>query len=335
MMMDVKEWPAGDQKWATQYRLAMKGRSVPSSSLSEREQELLDAILESGVPAGELFGDARNLAIEDAGELATADEMVRTSVGGGLKPALQEIAGTWVGIGVAAVVVMVIRGGWLVEVDVAIVLVAVSVAAAFLGWGVVRALFAAGRSGSAAGALIAVGLVIGAGIASAANLGPGHIAASEVPVLLLALVILCPGVAVLVAVSRMSQQELRETWDDREWFRRFRGGLRARLMSSVTARDHVAEVEQALGWAGTTAYTEFGHPLSFARELAAVDHVARARQWWAVTAATTGGPLLIAMLILTNQSWGVLTVPIALGVTLFAVLALSAGWNDRPRRQSR
>jgi hypothetical protein len=229
---------------------------------------------------------------------------------------------------------MVIREGWFVDLDVAHVLLAVSVAAAFLGWRVVHALFAAGRAGSAAGALIAVGLVIGAGIASAVNLGPGHIAASEVPVLLLALVILGPGVIVLVVLSRMSQQELRETWDDSDWFRRFRGGLRARLMPSATARDHVAEVEQALGWSGTTAYTEFGHPLSFARELAAADRVAVARQWWAVTMATTGGPLLIAVLILINQSWGMLTVPIAIGFVLSAVVALSAGWNGRPRRLS-
>lgn len=333
--MDVKVWPIGDRKWATQYRAAMKGRSVPAPSLSEREQELLDAIHESGLPAAELFGDARNLAVEDAGELATPDERVRTSVGGGLKPALREIAGTWVGIGAVAVLIMIMRQGWLVDLDVAHVLVAVSVAAAFLGWRVVHALFAAGRAGSAAGALIAVGLGIGAGIASAANLGPGHIAAREVPVLLLALVILSPGVAVLVVVHRMSQQELRETWDDRDWLRRFRGGLRARLMPSATARDHIAEVEQALSSAGTTAYTEFGHPLSFARELAAVDRVARARQWWAATTATTGGPLLVAVLILTNQSWGMLTVPIAIGFVLVAVLGLSAGWNDRPRRLSR
>lgn len=333
--MDVREWPEDDQKWASQYRLTMKGKSVPVPSLSGRERELLDAIHESGIAAAALFGDARALAIEDAGELATTDEMVRTSVGGGLKSALREIAGTWVGIGVGVVLIMVVREGWLVDLDVAQVLVAVSVAAAFLGWRVGRALFASGRAGSTVGALIAIGLLVGAGIASAVNVGPGHIAASGVPVLLLALVILGPGVVVLTVLSRMSQQELRETWDDRDWFRRFRGGLRARLMDSATARDHVAEVEQALRWAGTTAYAEFGHPLSFARELAAVDRVALARQWWAVTTATTGGPLLIAVLILTNRSWGILTVPIAIGFVLFAVLALGSGWNNRPGRLPR
>lgn len=333
--MGIEKWPAGDQEWATRYRLAMKGKPVPSLSLQEREQELLNATHESGMPAAELFGDARTLATEDAAELATVDEMVRTSLGGGLKPALREIAGTSVGIGVVAVLIMVMRHGWFVDLDVAHVLIAASVAAALLGWKIGRALFAGGRAGSAVGALIAVGTVSAAGIASAANLGPGHIAAGDVPVLLLALVMLGPGIVVLVVLGRMPQQALRETWDDSAWLRRFRGGLRSRLMPSVIARAHVAEVEQALAWTGATAYAEFGHPLSFARELSAADRVTRARQWWAVTTATTGGPLVIAALILTNQSWGMLTFPIAVGFALSAVVALSVGWSDRPRRVMR
>ena len=87
------------------------------------------------MPAAELFGDARTLATEDAAELATVDEMVRTSLGGGLKPALREIAGTWVGIGAVAVLIMVLRHGWSVDLDVAHVLVAASVAAALPGLG--------------------------------------------------------------------------------------------------------------------------------------------------------------------------------------------------------
>lgn len=333
--MDIKEWPASDQGWVVRYRLAMTNKHVPASSLVEREQELLGAIREAGVPAAELFGDAKTLATEDAAGLATTDEMVRTSLGGGLKPALREIAGTWVGIGAVAVLILFLRHGWSVDLEVSYVLVAASVAAAFLGWEVGRALFTAGRSGSAIGALIAVGTVVVAGIASATNLGPGHIAASDVPVLLLAPVILGPGIVVLLVLSRMPQHDLRSTWDDGAWLRRFRGGLRSRLMPSDTARDHVAEVEQALEWAGTTAYTEFGHPLSFARELAAADRATRARQWWAVTTVSTGAPLLMAALILTNQSWGILTVPIAVGFALSAVVAFSVGRSDRPRMMER
>jgi hypothetical protein len=333
--VDVKEWPAGDQGWVTRYRLAMKGKHVPAFSLLEREQELLAAIREAEAPAVQLFGDAKTLATEDAAELATADEAVRTSLGGGLRPALREVAGTWVGIGAVAVLLMVMRHGWSVDLDTSHVLVAASVAIAFLGWKVGHALFAAGRSGSAVGALIAVGTVIVAGIASAAHLGPGHIAASDVPVFLLAPVMLGPGIVVLIVLTQLPQQALRETWDDGQWLRSFRGGLRSRLMPSATARGHVAEIEQALKWAGTTAYTEFGHPLSFARELAAADRVTRARQWWAVTTATTGGPLLMAVLILTNQSWGILTVPIAVAFVLTAAVALSVGWGDRPRMMKR
>lgn len=333
--MDIDEWPASDQAWARRYRLAMTGKHVPALSLVEREQDLLDAIREAGMPAAELFGDAKTLATEDAAELVTMDEMVRTSMGGGPKPALREIAGTWVGIGAVAVLIMVLRDGWIVDLDVSHVLVAASVAVAFLGWNVGLALFTAGRSGSAIGALIAVGTVVVAGIASAANLGPGHMAATDVPVLLLAPVMLGPGIVVLLVLSRMPQHDLRSTWDDGAWLRRFRGGLRSRLMPPKTARGHVAEVEQALEWAGTTAYTEFGHPLSFARELAAADRATRARQRWAVTTVSTGGPLLIAALILTNQSWGMLTVPVAVGFVLSAVIAFSVGWNDQPQMMKR
>ncbi len=75
-------------------------------------------------------------------------------------------------------------------------------------------------------------------------------------------------------------------------------------MPSVTARGHVAEIEQALERVGNSAYAEFGHPLSFARELAAADRATRAWQWWAVTTSSTVVPLLLAGLMLTNQSWG-------------------------------
>ena len=103
--MDIDEWPASDQAWARRYRLAMTGKHVPALSLVEREQDLLDAIREAGMPAAELFGDAKTLATEDAAELVTMDEMVRASMGGGPKPALREIAGTWVGIGAVAVLI--------------------------------------------------------------------------------------------------------------------------------------------------------------------------------------------------------------------------------------
>lgn len=193
-----------------------------------------------------------------------------------------------------------------------------------------RALFAAGRSASAVGVLVAAGAVALAGIASAASLGSGHIAASDVPAPLLALGMLAPGVVALVAASRMPQQALREGWDDTAWLRRFRGGLRARLMPAEAARGHVAEIEQALVTGETSAYAEFGHPLALARDLAAADRAARARRWWVSTVAGTGVPLAIAALVLANQSWGALTIPVAVAVLLAAAGALAVGWDRRP-----
>lgn len=330
-IVNVKTWPVGDQKWVERYRLSMSGKHVPSPTLEERERELLEAVREAAVPAAELFGNADVLAAEDASELATADEAVRTSLGGGLRPALWEVGNTLVGIGTVAVLLMVIRHGWSVDIDTAHALVAASVLVVFVGWVVVRALFSAGRSVLAAGALASAGAIAIAGITAAANLGSGHIAASNVPVPLLTLALLAPGVVALVVAGRMPQQALRDSWDDAKWLRRFRGGLRARLMSAGTARGHVAEIEQALG-AGETmsAYEEFGHPLALAREVAAADHVARARRWWASIIAGTGGPLVIAALVLANQSWGALTIPVAVALAAVAVGALGVGWGRRP-----
>lgn len=326
----VKAWPVGDQKWVARYRTSMSGKRVPAFSLDERERELLAAVREAEVPAVALFGDADALAAEDAAELATADEAVRTSLGGGLRPALWEVGGTLVGIGAVVVILMIIRHGWSVDMDTAPALVGASMLVVFVGWVVGRALFSAGRSASAVGALVAAVAVALAGIASAANLGSGHIAASDVPVPLLAPAMLAPGVIALVVASRMPQQALRDSWDDTEWLRRFRGGLRARLTPAAAARGHVAEITHALGSGGTSAYAEFGHPLTLARELAAADQVARARRWWVSTIAGTGTPLVPAALVVSSQSWGTLSIPVAVALVLAAAVVLGVRWDDRP-----
>lgn len=329
-MVGARVWPVGDQEWIARYRMSMAGKHVPALSLEERERELLDAVREIKAPAAELFGDAEELASEDAAELTTVDEAVRTSLGGGLRPALREVGGMLVGIGAVAALLLIIRSGWSVDIDTALTLVAASVLVVFVGWVVGRALFSAGRSASAVGALGVAGALAVAGIASAADLGSGNIAASDVPVPLLALGMLAPGVATLVVASRMPQQVLCESWDDLEWLRRFRGGLRARLMPAATARGHVAEIEQTLAAGGTSAYSEFGHPLALAREVAAADRAARARLWAVSTIAAAGAPLGIAVLVLANQSWGTLTVPVTVALVLVGAITLVFGWRGRP-----
>ena len=328
--MGVDQWSVQDQGWATRYRTVMTAKHVPASSLQEREHELLDAVRATRTPAAELFDDATALATEDAAELATAEEEVRTSLGAGLRPVLREIGGRLVGIGAVAVLLMVLRSGWSIDVDIAHALVAASVLLAFIGWVVLRALFTAGRPGSTISVSVLLGAVVVAGIAFAANLGSGHYAARDVPVPLLAAAMLAPGVALLVVSQRMPQQVLRHQWSDEQWMRRFTGALRARLMPSRTTRDHVTEIKHALELAGTTAYTEFGHPLVLARDLAAANRVARTRRWWLLTLTGTLTPLVIAVLIVTNHSWGALTIPVALAFVLSAAVVLGASWGDRP-----
>lgn len=329
-MADMKTWPARDQKWVAHYRTSMAGKHVPAVALEEREQELLDAVCEAELPAAELFGDADRLAAEDVAELATVGEAVRTSEGGGLRPALWEVGGTLVGIGVVSVLLIVLRSGWSVDVNIAHILVGASVAVVFVGWVAGRALFSAGRSVAMTGALVTAAAVALAGIASAATLGDGYIAASDVPVPLLGLGLLAPGVVALVVASRMPQQTLRESWDDADWLSRFRGGLRARLVPAATARGHVAEIKQAMGARGESAYAEFGHPLVLARELAEADRTARSRRWWLSTIAGTGTPLLIAALVFAMESWGTLTIPMVIILLLGSLVTPIVGWGDRP-----
>lgn len=333
--MDLKAWPLGDREWVARYRLSMAGQHVPAAALEDRERELLESVRAAGLPAAELFGDAGVLAEEDVAELATVDEAMRMSEGGGLGPVLREVGGTLVGIGAISVVLLFIRSGWSVDVNIAVTLIAASVLAVFVGGVVVRALFSTGCSVSTVGVLVATGAVACGGIASAASLGPGRIAVSDVPVPLLALGLLAPGLTALLIASRMPQQTLREDWDDAEWLRRFRGGLRARLVPAKTARGHVAEIEQAMGSGTARAPAEFGHPLVLARELAEADRSARARRWWVATIAGTGTPLAVAALILAMDSWENVTIPVVMVLLLGALLTPVVGWGDRPRRRER
>ncbi|PAU90613.1 hypothetical protein CK505_09615 [Kocuria sp. WN036] len=330
--MDADQWSAQDRGWASRYRTVMTGKHVPESSLQEREHELLDAVRVAQVSAAELFGDPTALATEDAAELATVEEEVRTSLGAGLRPVLQEIGGRLTGISAVAALLMVLRHGWSIDVDIAHVLVAASVLLAFLGWVVLRALFVAGRAGVTISVSVVLGAVVVAGIAFAANLGSGHYAARDVPVVLLASAMLTPGVVLLAVSQRMPQQVLRQEWNDEQWLRRFTSGLRTRLVPSRSVRDHVTEIEQALELSGTSAYAEFGHPLVLARDLAATHRIARTRRWWALTFAGTLTPLVIAALIVDAHSWGALTIPVALAFVLSAAVVLGTAWGDRPWR---
>jgi hypothetical protein len=310
-------------------------KAVPDAVRTARERELLDAVCEAGVPAAELFGDAAVLAAEDAAELATVDEAVRTSEAGGLKPALREVGGRMLAAGAVAVLSMAVRRGWSVDVDAASVLLAASLLVVLVGWAVGRALYLAGRSAATLGVGLGVLAVAAGGIAVADSLGPDRLLARAVPVPLMALVLLTPGVLMLVASSRMAQPTLQGDWDDAAWLRRFRGGLRARLVPADTARGHVVEVEQAIAAGAGSAFAEFGHPLVLAEELAQADRTARARRWWLTTVAGSVVPLGVAALVIVNDSWGPLTVPIAAFLLLVGLATSAAAWGRRPWAQRR
>ena len=328
--MNVKSWSEQDEKWVERYRASLASKHVPLAVLQARERELLDAVRSAGQPAVELFGDAAELAAEDAAELSTVEEAVRRSEGGGLRSALFEVGQSLAGIAGATVLIMVVRSGWSVDVHVARALVVVGVAVLLVGWFVARALFVAGRPAAMVGVLAAAGLGAVAGIVWATRVPKGAILAEGAPVLALGAALLVPGVVLLVVAGRMPAQTLREDWDDEEWLARFRGGLRTRLVPAGAVRGHVLEVRQALGAGDACAFEEFGHPLVLARELAAADRTARARRWWLSTVGRAGTTAVIAVMVLTVGSWGALTVPLGVVLLLGASVTLVVGWRSRP-----
>ena len=334
-MGNTNIWSETDQAWVTRYRALMAGKHVPAVALEERERDLLNAVREADMPAAELFGDASTLAADDVLELATTAETVRTSEGGGPRHAVKDAGGTLLVMGIVSAALLALRSGWSADIYFAHLVLAVSVAIPFIGWIAARALFAAGRSVAMTGVITSAVAIALAGIASAAALGNDHIAARAVPVPLLGVVLIIPGVVTLVWASRMRQQVLRTSWDDTDWLQRLRGGLRARLVPATTERGHVAEIKQALDASDTSAYEEYGHPLVLAREIADANRTSRSRLWWLWILTGIGSPLVSAVLVTTAQSWANLTIPIAVLVLLASFVTPLAGWSRRPWAQKR
>ncbi|TFD51537.1 hypothetical protein E3T46_09705 [Cryobacterium sp. Hh11] len=313
----------------------MAGKHVPAIALDERERELLNAVREADLPAADLFGDAPTLAADDVLELATTAEAVRTSEGGGPHHAVRDAGGTLLGLGVVSVLLLALRSGWSADLNIAHILVAVSVAVPFMGWIAARAFFSAGRSGAMTGVLVTAGAAALGGIASAVALGNDHIVARAVPVPILGLALIAPGIVILVWASRMQRQVLRTSWDDSDWLRRLRGGLRARFVPAAVARGHVSEIQQSLAVSDKLAFEEYGHPLVLARDIADADRTSRLRLWWLWILAGSGSPLVGAALVVTAQVWGNLTIPIASLLLLSSIVSPLVGWSRRPWVQQR
>ena len=333
-------WPETDREWVARYRASMAGKHVPTIALDARERELLNAVREADLPAADLFGDAPTLAADDVLELATTAEAVRTSEGGGPHHAVRDAGGTLLGMGVVSVLLLALRSGWSADINIAHLLVAVSVAVPFIGWIAARAFFSAGRSVAMTGVLMTgvlmtAGAIALGGIASAVALGNDHIVARAVPVPILGLALITPGIVILVWASRMQRQVLRTSWDDSDWLRRLQGGLRARFVTAAIARGHVSEIQQSLAVSDKLAYEEYGHPLVLARDIADADRTSRLRLWWLWILAGTGSPLVGTALVVTAQSWGNLTIPIASLLLLSSIVTPLVGWSRRPWVQQR
>lgn len=328
--MDLRTWPEQDEKWIARYRSSIAYKHVPSAVVEARERELLDTINSTGQRAVELFGDPSELAAEDSADLATVQETVRRSEGGGLRSSLFEVGQSLTGIAAVNLLIMLARAGWSTDIQVKEALVVAGIVVLVVGGVVGRALFVAGRPVAMIGVLAAAVVTAGLGLAWAVRIPDGAVLADGVPVLVLGGALLVPGVVLLVVASRMPPQTLREDWTDEEWLGRFRGGLRSRLVPTDAVRGHVQEVQQTLDAGGASAFAEFGHPLVLSRELAAADRTARSRRWWWSTVGGGTTTMAIAAVILGLGSWGALTIPLGGALLLSATATLVIGWRNRP-----
>lgn len=329
-MPSAPEWPTADRAWLDRYRGALSVHAVPDAAREERERELLEAVVASGEPADRVLGEPRSVAAEVAAELATRDEEVVRSEAS-LRPAVLQLGGTLLALALVAAATLAARAGWSFGLGLAELLVATGVAAFLVIWTVGRSLLAGGRPGATTAAILA-GVAIAVGcVALAARVGPGRVLLEDVPTPLAALVMLLPGAALLVLASRMPATRLREEWSDDAWLRRFRGGLRSRLVPASRIEAHVAEAASVIAQAGErSAYREFGHPLAYARELADVDAQSCARRWRLAAAAGVGAPLAIAALILLTPGTDAVEAFELLVLAVLALVGAASAWRSRP-----
>lgn len=328
--MTTKVWPQRDARWLGLYRGSIAGKPVPRDVAEARERELLVAVLEAEAPADEVLGDPAELAALDATELAGGEEELIREDGGTPRTTVINVGGTGLAIGLVVSISMLVRSGWSLDVNLAVILVGGGTAVAFIAWAVASGCYGGGRLGGVFAAIV-LGVVAGSGgIVMAVLVGNDHVLVRDVPTLLVGAALLMPGVALLIIGGNL-RERLQEDWSDGEWLQRFRNGLRTRLLPAEAARGHIAEVVQTIARGGDgSANREFGHPLVYARALAQANRHSRGRRWWVSAVGTIGWPLAFLALMLLIDTGSALRIPFAVLFGLGAVAGTAALWPTRP-----
>lgn len=331
-MASIDDWPTEDRKWASRYMIAVAHPSVPSAAREERASELISALHAAGAPAAELFGDPVDFGVEDVRALGTEEEAVSASEGGGASQALLYIGTTLTFLGVTSALLLLTRGAWRTDIDLGPLWVAIGLVSASIAANIAWTLFVAGATRWACAAGVGGLAVLFGCIALATTAEPGHTLIADVPIWVLMIAMLIPGVGALLVACAVPRRQLRSSWTDEEWLARFRGAMRSRGISAAAAREHERSIRAA---ADGDRYSEFGHPVVFARSLAAQDDGAAARRWRWSTSFRVGVPLAMGVLIAFTDSFGAWREPVMILFFVSAIVTAYMNWTHRPKGQAR
>lgn len=329
--MTERIWPERDLSWQAAYLWAVTRPEVSSEAIAARLDELRDAVLEAGVPAEELFGDPAALAADDAAELGSEEEAVRSSFGSGAKHTLLLIGVILLMPVIPLLIVLLISTGW--EIDLTARALAFSGCLALLlaSCAVIRALHDAGRPKGVVAMIAVAALLLVAAVAVAMTTDSLPLLAHDVPTLLVGLGAAVPGAALLLISSLLPDAPLREEWSDEQWTRRFRAALLSRGLSRHQAAERVRELQTDRGATAGSAFEEYGHPVAFARRLTEHAPDAKKRRWMAGGAAELLVPALMLVIGATSTDfwWWVRVLMVGIGAAWLVLNARSV-WGSRP-----
>ncbi|MFT4213450.1 MAG: hypothetical protein QM622_01560 [Microbacterium sp.] len=328
-------WPDRDAAWVLAYLVRVTRPDVPSAAIDARLDELCAAAHDADEPAESLFGNPFDVAAQDAEDLATPEEALRASGGGGARATVRSLGTQLVLIALFVTFLLLCAqgGSWTIALTPGLVMLLSGSGSAALGLGGARILASSGHAiGAVASAVAGIGGFV-VGIAYRATHPDSTPWWPDAPILLIGAAAVVPGTALLWASRYIPDRGLRSAWTNTQWWRRFRGALVLRGMPPRRARDREREVHDALEEIGATnAHLEFGHPVVFARSLADDDPQAKTVRWALRHSLFAVIALSALVRALPDGAWGwanLVGVPLA---TLLFALVVWWAWRARPRK---
>lgn len=305
--------------------------AVSVEAVQARLEQLRVAVLEAGEAAEVVLGDPAVLAASDVEDLSTLEEELRTAGVAGPRGVLTKLGFALILMAVPAFLLTDV--GWRVDVPPGVIAIVGAFFAGAIGVASAILCFRAARPVAMLFSMVFWLSVVLACVAVGTAYRDVEPLATDVPVLLVGAFLLVPGVVVLVIARRVPESSPRSQWDDSDWLRRFRGALLLQGVSRSRIREQELEVRQMMSEAGATSlYDECGHPIGFARQIAAHDRTAKVRRWGWVNVAQVFIPVFIALVALPggDQSWTWWRIVIVGFAVLLFVGSVADQWRSRP-----